>query len=218
MGVPPILFRVLHDGGWDPKNQWFDGTPSFDDGHLLPRNINVHASRDHIDRHLSWEKEDTPYISMCTRPKARRVIQHLEDIKARNITLVAFDSSAFAHCVDAYHYAKWNLRYEDNNEDPRRRLRYHHGEWLVWGGYCADDYKLLIALPIHSLAPEEVEQEIMDEVSLFTGIRGDSRAQLLLGIMGAFPDILLVLGHTSSFEPISHSVAQDTRFFPSGLI
>lgn len=49
--------------------------------------------------------------------------------------------------LDAYEIAK-RLGYRDDDRDPRRRLRYHDGEYLLWGGYAAEEGKLLMQVPV----------------------------------------------------------------------
>ncbi len=140
-GKPGILFRFLHDG-----SSTLFPTPGFDqDGDLPARNPGRTIDFTSVDDHLSWTRQAMPFLSFCTWEKACRWLKSLREQGARNITLVAIDSSRMA-IVDAYRVAK-KLGYRNDNQDPRRQLRNHRGEYLICGGYYADSYKLLTVIP-----------------------------------------------------------------------
>ncbi|KAL8828242.1 MAG: hypothetical protein Q9170_006686 [Blastenia crenularia] len=183
--IPPILFRVLHDGVSNQRGRSLNPTPAFDDGYLLPRDLTAAQGSESIGAHLSWTQRPTPYISLCTWQKAKRVVGFLERVGARNITIVAFDASAFPKLLDAYQDAR-RLGFFIHNSDRRRRLENHVGEYLAWSGYHPDTYKLLLVvslMEIRTWTPEERGTEILHQVYMHTGVWNEERTRLLLSVM-----------------------------------
>lgn len=112
------------------------------------------------------------------------MIDFLERYGARNITIVAFDSSAFPILLDAYKCVQTlgYLRYGDR----RRWLENHSGEYLAWGGYHPDTYKLLLVISLDEVrtwTQDGWEGEISDQVHMHTGLLKDERVQSLPSVM-----------------------------------
>ncbi|MCJ1246200.1 hypothetical protein MMC30_003405 [Trapelia coarctata] len=127
---PSILFRVLHD----------DNTGLDHEGNLPVRDPFVPITAVSLDNHLSHA---IPLVLHLPEGEELHHIPPRERHKA--ITLIAIDSSAMRNVIDAYAVAK-SLGYRNDHADERCQLRNHRDEYLVYGGYDADSYKLLLAI------------------------------------------------------------------------
>jgi len=101
------------------------------------------------------------------------------------------------------------LGYDDSGQDPRRRLRNHRHEYLVWGSILADDYRILAvfagdgperSVPLRSYtnsvrvnlpgdfvsddaALEDVSEELLNEIQSCTGVKDVYKRNILEGYM-----------------------------------
>jgi len=132
---PSILFRVLHNG-----NTGFDH-----EGNLPVGGPMVPVTTESLDNHLSWRKVISPFLSFCTYQKAQNFIKFLRSKRYKDITLIAIDSSNMRNIIAFYNVAR-SLGYKNDHADERRQLRNHWNEYLIYGGYNADLYKLLIVI------------------------------------------------------------------------
>jgi hypothetical protein len=162
-----------------------------------------------FDNHLSWNRTDTPFLSLFNSwDKTLRWRKWLLDRDVRDIIIIAVWADDLHSLYEAEDIAR-TLRYNDSGQDRRRRLRNHRHEYLVWGGICADDYRILAVFPgngperpvplcsrtrrvvanlpgdfASNAALRDVSEALLIEIYSCTGVEDRNKHHILVAYMG----------------------------------
>ena len=207
--TPPVV--LLQAECHDKNLLTYNGT--FKDSNMIARDPNRPITGEAFDDCLSWKKTKTPFIP-CTNNwrRALRWRRKLIEKGGKDIVIIAIWSKKLCNVYDAYDVAK-SLGYRDGSSNPRKRLENHLDEYLIFGGFLADEYRVLaifngqneqenIALSVlgmrgsatisdafmTAVPGRTANEKLENEIYQHTGIRGESeQLSCLVGVMiGAF--------------------------------
>lgn len=132
-----------------------------------------------FDDHLSWQREESRFLSFGTWKRAVSHLRKLEREKKTDVVVIAVWVKGLAGVYSAEE-AACRLKYSDTDTDRKRKPWPHRDEYLLDGGIAADDYRVLAVFegggPEHDVVFECPLYQITTRVpsGLFLGQRSNN--------------------------------------------
>ena len=172
-------------------------------------NTGIPPTRLVFDNLLPWKRTNTPFLSFFDSwVKALGRRKWLLDQGKRDIIIIGVWTKDLHYLYKAEDIVT-TLRYNNNGQDRRCGLRNHRHEYLVRGGICADDCRILAVFPgdgpersvplrsrtrrvmaylpgdfASNTIPQGVSKELLIEIYGCTGVQDIYKHDILVACMG----------------------------------